>query len=162
MDPVNGGIGSDDEVSSNNSPKHKNQYHRNSPDLVAQLEEFFKGNPHPNENERKELGRELRVEPKRIKFWFQNKRNQVKAQIARAENHALREENQKIYLENMMMRERMRCTVCSTCVGLATATKQDDDRKLILRQLLVENAQLKEEWERLVQFVASLPGGPGT
>ena len=44
-----------------------------------------------------------------------------------------------------MMRERMRCTVCSTCAGLATATKQDDDRKLILRQLLVENAQLKEE-----------------
>lgn len=39
---------------------------------------FFKECPHPDDKQRKELGRELGLEPLQVKFWFQNKRTQMK------------------------------------------------------------------------------------
>ena len=39
---------------------------------------FFKDCPHPDENQRRQLSRELGLEPRQIKFWFQNKRTQTK------------------------------------------------------------------------------------
>ena len=39
---------------------------------------FFKECPHPDDKQRKELSRELNLEPLQIKFWFQNKRTQMK------------------------------------------------------------------------------------
>lgn len=40
---------------------------------------FFKECPHPDDKQRKELSRELNLEPLQVKFWFQNKRTQMKA-----------------------------------------------------------------------------------
>jgi hypothetical protein len=40
---------------------------------------FFKECPHPDDKQRKELSRELGLEPLQVKFWFQNKRTQMKA-----------------------------------------------------------------------------------
>jgi homeobox-leucine zipper protein len=42
---------------------------------------FFKECPHPDDKQRKELSRELGLEPLQVKFWFQNKRTQMKASI---------------------------------------------------------------------------------
>lgn len=42
---------------------------------------FFKECPHPDDAQRKELSRELGLEPLQIKFWFQNKRTQMKVYI---------------------------------------------------------------------------------
>jgi len=39
---------------------------------------FFKECPHPNEKQRLELGKKLTLESKQIKFWFQNRRTQMK------------------------------------------------------------------------------------
>ena len=39
---------------------------------------FFKQCPHPDDKQRKELSRELGLEPLQVKFWFQNKRTQMK------------------------------------------------------------------------------------
>jgi len=39
---------------------------------------FFKECPHPDDKQRKELSRELSLEPLQVKFWFQNKRTQMK------------------------------------------------------------------------------------
>ena len=39
---------------------------------------FFKEYPHPDDKQRKELSRELGLEPLQVKFWFQNKRTQMK------------------------------------------------------------------------------------
>ena len=39
---------------------------------------FFKEFPHPDDKQRKELSRELGLEPLQVKFWFQNKRTQMK------------------------------------------------------------------------------------
>ena len=42
---------------------------------------FFKECPHPDDKQRKELSRELGLEPLQVKFWFQNKRTQMKVII---------------------------------------------------------------------------------
>ena len=42
---------------------------------------FFKECPHPDDKQRKELSRELGLEPLQVKFWFQNKRTQMKVLI---------------------------------------------------------------------------------
>ena len=42
---------------------------------------FFKECPHPDDKQRKELSRELGLEPLQLKFWFQNKRTQMKVII---------------------------------------------------------------------------------
>lgn len=39
---------------------------------------FFKECPHPDDKQRKQLSRELGLEPLQVKFWFQNKRTQMK------------------------------------------------------------------------------------
>jgi hypothetical protein len=39
---------------------------------------MFKECPHPDENQRMQLSRELGLEPRQIKFWFQNRRTQMK------------------------------------------------------------------------------------
>lgn len=38
----------------------------------------FKDNPHPDEKERLELGERLGLELRQVKFWFQNRRTQMK------------------------------------------------------------------------------------
>jgi hypothetical protein len=47
--------------------------------LWINLCRFFKECPHPDDKQRKELSRELSLEPLQVKFWFQNKRTQMKA-----------------------------------------------------------------------------------
>lgn len=39
---------------------------------------MFKECPHPDEKQRMELSRELGLAPRQIKFWFQNRRTQMK------------------------------------------------------------------------------------
>jgi homeobox-leucine zipper protein len=42
---------------------------------------FFKQCPHPDDKQRKQLSRDLGLEPLQVKFWFQNKRTQMKVLI---------------------------------------------------------------------------------
>lgn len=39
---------------------------------------MFKECQHPDENQRAALSRELGLDPRQIKFWFQNRRTQMK------------------------------------------------------------------------------------
>lgn len=39
---------------------------------------MFKECPHPDEKQRMQLSRELGLAPRQIKFWFQNRRTQMK------------------------------------------------------------------------------------
>lgn len=43
--------------------------------MVARV---FKKTPHPDEEELKEIGMELGLRPVQVKFWFQNRRSQIK------------------------------------------------------------------------------------
>ncbi|XP_077219852.1 homeobox-leucine zipper protein PROTODERMAL FACTOR 2-like [Tasmannia lanceolata] len=52
-------------------PPQKKRNHRHTQDQIQVMEDFFKDYPHPDDRQRKELGRQLGLEPLQVKFWFQ-------------------------------------------------------------------------------------------
>ncbi|KQJ96496.1 hypothetical protein BRADI_3g23365v3 [Brachypodium distachyon] len=64
---------------------------------------LFKECPHPDEKQRAELSMRLSLDARQVKFWFQNRRTQMKTQLERGtqlerhENALLKQENDKLY-----------------------------------------------------------------
>ncbi|KAL0385211.1 UNVERIFIED_CONTAM: Homeobox-leucine zipper protein HDG11 [Sesamum radiatum] len=110
--------------------------------------------PHPDEKTRNQLSRELNLHPRQIKFWFQNRRTQMKAQHERADNCALRAENDKIRCENIAIREALKNVICPSC-GRVSEDSYFDEAKLRM-----ENAHLKEELDRVSSIAAKYIGRP--
>ncbi|KAI5654480.1 hypothetical protein M9H77_31667 [Catharanthus roseus] len=81
-DNENQGANSDkeqlEEQTSKGIATKRKRYHRHTNHQIQQMELFFKQCPRPNEKQRKELGLELGLDPLQVKFWFQNKRTQMK------------------------------------------------------------------------------------
>ncbi|XP_073292759.1 homeobox-leucine zipper protein ROC8-like isoform X2 [Primulina huaijiensis] len=160
MHSAEGGSGSGDKETSN-SQKGKIQYRRHSEQKIQRLEAFFKECPHPDENQRQQLSRELSLDPMQIKFWFQNKRTQTKAQNDRAENNALRSENERFRSENLAMQEVLRKGLCQSCID---STLGEEEKHSVLQRLKIENVLLTEEHRRLIdkQKLAIPPPGIGS
>lgn len=131
----------------------KKRYHRHTQRQIHEMERLFKECPHPDEKARLELSRELSLDPRQVKFWFQNKRTQMKAQQERQDNSYLRNENDKLKVENVALREAIRSVVCSSCGGAANM----QEMSLEEQQLRMENAKLKEEVTRLTMLAAKRP-----
>ncbi|KAK2451406.1 homeobox-leucine zipper protein ANTHOCYANINLESS [Trifolium repens] len=129
--------------------KRKKKFHRHIP---QQIQDFFKECPHPDEKQRVDLSRKLGLDNKQVKFWFQNKRTQMKTQLERHENMLLREENEKLRAENSMLKEAPANPICNNCggQGIPGEISMDDQR------LRIENARLKEELARLSALTAFL------
>ncbi|XP_038880501.1 homeobox-leucine zipper protein HDG11-like isoform X4 [Benincasa hispida] len=151
------GGGSADDQEGSNDRKGKKTYHRHNPYQIQQLESFFRACPHPDENQRRQLSRELGLETKQIKFWFQNKRTQTKAQNERADNSSLRTENEKIQCENLAIREALRNVICPSCGGPPFG---EEERQRNLQKLRLENSHLKEEHEKVSNLLAKYIGKP--
>uniref|UniRef100_A0ACD5ZAW9 Uncharacterized protein n=1 Tax=Avena sativa TaxID=4498 RepID=A0ACD5ZAW9_AVESA len=149
----------DDLMPGSDAHRRKKRYHRHTPRQIQQLEAMFKECPHPDENQRMHLSRELALEPRQIKFWFQNRRTQMKAQHERADNCFLRAENDKIRCENIAMREALKNVICPTCGGPHSGAADDyfDEHKLRM-----ENAHLKEELDRVSSLTSKYLGRPIT
>ncbi|KAL6861847.1 hypothetical protein ACP4OV_017547 [Aristida adscensionis] len=146
-----------DEPEGSDGNRRRKRYHRHSPRQIQQLEAMFKECPHPDENQRAALSRELGLEPRQIKFWFQNRRTQMKAQHERADNCFLRAENDKIRCENITMREALKNIICPNCGGPPVAEDYFDEQKLRM-----ENARLKEELDRVSSITSKYLGRPFT
>ncbi|XP_048328590.2 homeobox-leucine zipper protein ROC8 [Ziziphus jujuba] len=146
-----------DEHDASSSRKGKKSYHRHTVQQIQHLEAFFKECPHPDENQRRQLSRELSLETKQIKFWFQNKRTQTKAQNERADNTVLRAENERIQCENLAIREALKNVICPSCGGPPFG---EEERQRSLQKLQLENAQLKEEHEKVSNLLAKYIGKP--
>ncbi|KAH7850012.1 hypothetical protein Vadar_026533 [Vaccinium darrowii] len=126
--------GSGDEQKALNNRKGKKLYHRHTTYQIQQLEGLFKDCPHPDDNRQRQLRRDLGLERKKIKFWFQNKRMQAKAQSERAGNRSL---------------------------SLWGPPFGDEERKRNLQKLKMENSLIKQEagsYERLSQIIADSLG----
>ncbi|KAL8248007.1 hypothetical protein R6Q59_009223 [Mikania micrantha] len=134
------------------STSRRLHYNRHTPHQIQQLENFFKKNPHPNEKQRSEIGRKLNIEMKKVKFWFQNRRTQLKTQTERHENAILKQENEQLRLENLAMKEAVKKPVCNECGGQATIP----DISIQQHKLLIENARLKEELSNMTSVVNQL------
>ncbi|KAF8051731.1 hypothetical protein N665_1672s0008 [Sinapis alba] len=137
--------GEDDLDASDRPLKKKKRYHRHTPQQIQELESVFKECPHPDEKQRLDLSRRLNLDSRQVKFWFQNRRTQMKTQIERHENSLLRQENDKLRAENMSAREAMRNPMCGHCGGSAVL----GEISLEEHQLRIENSRLKDELDRL-------------
>ncbi|WOK95180.1 homeobox-leucine zipper protein ROC5-like [Canna indica] len=144
---------SGDDLDQENSRKKK-RYHRHTPQQIQELEALFKECPHPDEKQRMELSRRLCLESRQVKFWFQNRRTQMKTQIERHENSILRQENDKLRAENMAIREAMRNPVCNSCGAPAMIGEISVEEQ----HLRIENARLKEELERVCALAGKFLG----
>ncbi|KAL7094288.1 hypothetical protein ACP275_11G093800 [Erythranthe tilingii] len=156
MDSSNGRNGSGDEENYN-SREGKKQYHRHTTEQIQQLEAFYSECPHPDKNQRQQLSRELGLDQKQIKFWFQNKRTQIKALNERADNNSLRSENERIHFENLSMHEVLKNAFCPSCNSSGVC---EEEKRQNLQRLRIENARLKEEYERAVNFFTNYTGNP--
>ncbi|KAF8398836.1 hypothetical protein HHK36_014699 [Tetracentron sinense] len=151
-----GGSGEDPDVSDPRSKKKR--YHRHTAYQIQHLEGMFKECPHPDEKQRLQLSRDLGLEPRQIKFWFQNRRTQMKAQHERSDNCTLRAENDKIRCENIAIREALKNVICPTCGGPPV----EEDMYFDEQKLRMENSRLKEELDRVSSIAAKYIGRPIT
>ncbi|EXB88451.1 Homeobox-leucine zipper protein MERISTEM L1 [Morus notabilis] len=146
---------SGDDQDPNQRPKKK-RYHRHTQRQIQEMEAFFKECPHPDDKQRKELSRELGLEPLQVKFWFQNKRTQMKAQHERHENSILKAENEKLRAENNRYKEALSNATCPNCGGPAALGEMSFDEQ----HLRIENARLREEIDRISGIAAKYVGKP--
>ncbi|CAI9756584.1 unnamed protein product [Fraxinus pennsylvanica] len=146
---------SGDDGDPNQRPKKK-RYHRHTQRQITEMEAFFKECPHPDDKQRKELGRRLGLEPLQVKFWFQNKRTQMKSQHERYENTQLRNENDKLRSENIRYKEALSNATCPNCGGPASIGEMSFDEQ----HLRIENARLREEIDRISGIAAKYVGKP--
>ncbi|KAM0949143.1 putative transcription factor & lipid binding HD-SAD family [Dioscorea sansibarensis] len=149
---------SGEEIEGVEGQRKKKRYHRHTPRQIQELEAVFKECPHPDEKQRMQLSRELGLEPRQIKFWFQNRRTQMKAQHERADNCSLRAENDKIRCENIAIREALKKIMCPTCGSPPVA----EDSYFDEQKLRMENARLKEELDRVSTIASKYLGRPIT
>ncbi|KAL2558592.1 Homeobox-leucine zipper protein ANTHOCYANINLESS 2 [Forsythia ovata] len=139
-DNMGNASGDDRENPGNRSSKRKNNY-RHTPFQTQELETSFKENPHPDEKARRDLGRRLGLEERQVKFWFQNRRTQMKSQVEHYENSILKQENDKLCVENIAMKEAIRNPICGKCGGPAILGELQMEQ----HQLIIENARLRDE-----------------
>lgn len=140
MDDAKGGGGDGHEASSRS--RGKKRPHRHTTAQVQLLEAAFNECPHPDEKTRLHLSQELGLTPLQIKFWFQNRRTQLKVKSEMVDNCLLRAENDKIRSENIAMKEALKNAICSNSCGGPPGIQYDCHEEQRLRY---ENAQLKVE-----------------
>ncbi|EPS72360.1 hypothetical protein M569_02398 [Genlisea aurea] len=155
-DNFDGGSGDDQDAA--DKPPRKKRYHRHTPQQIQELEALFKECPHPDEKQRLELSKRLCLETRQVKFWFQNRRTQMKTQLERHENSLLRQENDKLRSENLSMRDAMRNPICTNCGGPAIM----GEISLEEQHLRIDNARLKDELERVCVLAGKFLGRPAS
>uniref|UniRef100_A0A1D1YD22 Homeobox-leucine zipper protein ANTHOCYANINLESS 2 n=1 Tax=Anthurium amnicola TaxID=1678845 RepID=A0A1D1YD22_9ARAE len=142
----------------NGTQNKKKRYHRHTVLQIQEMETLFKECPHPDDKQRLKLSHDLGLKPRQVKFWFQNRRTQMKTQLERHENALLRRENEKLKMENMAIREAMRSPMCQSCGGHAALGEVSVAR----HQLRLENARLRDELDRVAALTGRFVGRPAS
>ncbi|KAL8141753.1 hypothetical protein V2J09_014785 [Rumex salicifolius] len=132
----------------------KKRYHRHTAHQIQEMEALFKECPHPDDKQRLKLSHELGLKPRQVKFWFQNRRTQMKAQQDRSDNVILRTENDGLKTENYRLQALMRSLMCPTCGGASLLGEVAYDEQ----HLRLENSRLKEELDRLCNIASRYSG----
>ncbi|XP_063937640.1 homeobox-leucine zipper protein GLABRA 2 isoform X2 [Daucus carota subsp. sativus] len=115
------------------------------------MEALFKESPHPDDKQREELGKKLGLHPSQVKFWFQNRRTQIKVTQERRGNLFLRREMIRFRDENKALSDIITKSACSNCGAPASAKHTVIPSEF--QQLWIENARLKSENKRLLEVI---------
>ncbi|KAH7294379.1 hypothetical protein KP509_28G068800 [Ceratopteris richardii] len=127
---------------------------------APQVSRMFKECPHPDEKARAELSKELNLDPRQVKFWFQNKRTQMKTQQERHDNNYLRNENDKLRAEIKALKDALKQAVCSKC-GMLTNSSGGNQVSPEDQRSLVDTVEMDAELNLLgSQFVQTVPVVP--
>ncbi|MCO5610142.1 hypothetical protein L7F22_064377 [Adiantum nelumboides] len=118
--------------------------YRHTQHQIQEMERLFKDCPHPDEKARLELSKELNLDPRQVKFWFQNKRTQMKTQQERHDNSYLRNENDKLRAEIKALRDALKQATCTKCGALAVNDRMDEVSPEEQRSL-IDNADMDAE-----------------
>ncbi|GAV84633.1 Homeobox domain-containing protein/START domain-containing protein [Cephalotus follicularis] len=145
---------SGNEQESGEQPLKKKRYHRHTPDQIREMESLFRECPHPDDKQRMKLSNDLGLKPRQVKFWFQNRRTQMKAHQDRTDNLILRAENDNLKNENYRLQAELRSLVCPNCGGPAIAGG------IQFEELRLENAKLREELDRVCCIASQYSGRP--
>ncbi|EPS58077.1 hypothetical protein M569_16739, partial [Genlisea aurea] len=138
---IDGVSGNEQETDQQQPPNKKKRYHRHTARQIQEMEALFKECPHPDDKQRLKLSQDLGLKPRQVKFWFQNRRTQMKAQQDRQDNVVLRAENENLKNENYRLQATLRSIACPNCGGPGMIGEMGFDEQ----QLRIENARLKEE-----------------
>lgn len=149
--------GDNNTTNTSTSNKKRKKYHRHTAEQIREMEALFKESPHPDEKQRQQLSKRLGLHPRQVKFWFQNRRTQIKAIQERHENSLLKSEMDKLRDENKLLRETVKKGTCPNC-GFGSSSK-DAVTFTDEQQLRVENAKLKAEIEKLRTSMGKYPQG---
>ncbi|XP_057763099.1 homeobox-leucine zipper protein HDG5 isoform X1 [Arachis stenosperma] len=149
--------GNEQETDQQQPQNKKKRYHRHTARQIHEMEALFKECQHPDDKQRLKLSHELGLKPRQVKFWFQNRRTQMKAQQDRAENVILRAENETLKNENYRLQASLRSVICPNCGGPGI---MGADLGLDEQQLRIENARLREELERVCCLTSRYSGRP--
>nr|XP_043607300.1 homeobox-leucine zipper protein HDG5-like [Erigeron canadensis] len=154
-DQIEGGLSAneqdtDQQQQPDHPPTKKKRYHRHTAHQIQEMEALFKECPHPDDKRRMKLSQELGLKPRQVKFWFQNRRTQLKAQQDRTDNAMLRNDNENLRNENGRLQNALRALVCSNCGGSAISFDE--------QHLRMENARLKEELDRVCLIASQFCG----
>ncbi|XP_047326322.1 homeobox-leucine zipper protein GLABRA 2-like [Impatiens glandulifera] len=141
----------DHDIGDRRKKRKRRKYHRHTPEQIKEMESLFKESPHPDEKQRKLLSIQLGLSARQVKFWFQNRRTQIKAMQERHENSLLKTEMDKIKDDNKILRETLKRACCQNC-GFTNAAPED-------QHLHDENIQLKAEVEKLRAVVGKYRPG---
>ncbi|XP_010518669.1 PREDICTED: homeobox-leucine zipper protein HDG5-like [Tarenaya hassleriana] len=135
-------------------PSKKKRYHRHTARQIQEMEALFKECPHPDDKQRMRLSQELGLKPRQVKFWFQNRRTQMKAQQDRTENVMLRAENENLKTENYRLQAELSSLSCPSCGGPVVLGD------FSFHELRVENSRLRDELDRLCCIATRCTGRP--
>ncbi|KAJ8773434.1 hypothetical protein K2173_004264 [Erythroxylum novogranatense] len=150
----------DDDGDDKNKKKKRKKYHRHTAAQIKEMEALFKESPHPDEKQRQLLSKQLGLAPRQVKFWFQNRRTQIKAIQERHESSLLKGEIDKLREENKSLRETINRACCPNCGG--STTSRDSNLTAEERQLRIENVKLKAEVQKLRAALEKQPPGATT
>ncbi|KAK8497142.1 hypothetical protein V6N12_046728 [Hibiscus sabdariffa] len=138
------------EENSSEHPQKRKRYHRHTARQIQELEAVFKECPHPDDKQRMRLSQELGLKSRQVKFWFQNRRTQMKAQQDRSENAILRAENESLKNEFYRLHAELSKLVCPNCCGPPVPGG------VSFEELRMENARLGEELQRICAITSRI------
>ncbi|CAN4086826.1 unnamed protein product [Withania somnifera] len=138
----------EEDPNNNSKKKKRKKYHRHTVQQIREMEALFKESPHPDEKQRQQLSKQLGLHPRQVKFWFQNRRTQIKAIQERRENSLLKAEIEKLREEIKGLRETSKNPSCPNC-GFASSSSNAPTVHAEEQQLRIENARLRAEVEKL-------------